>query len=173
LLHLGHVRHLEEARSHGDMLVVTVTADRFVNKGPGRPVFSGQLRAQMLAALEHVDFVAINEAPTAVAALETLRPSVYVKGSDYANAEEDVTGGIIEERQAVESHGGRLVFTDDITFSSSKLINRYLGVYDSELHAYLEDARERDPLPRLLELLDRVKGQRVLLVGDTIIDEYR
>lgn len=173
LLHLGHVRHLEEARSHGDMLVVTVTADRFVNKGPGRPVFSGQLRVQMLAALEHVDFVAINEAATAVAALEVLRPSIYVKGSDYANAEEDVTGGIIEERATVERHGGRLVFTDDITFSSSKLINRYLGVYDSELHAYLEDVRERDPLPRLLELLDRVKDHRVLLVGDTIIDEYR
>lgn len=173
LLHLGHVRHLEEARSHGDMLVVTVTADRFVNKGPGRPVFSGQLRAQMLAALEHVDYVAINEAPTAVTVLEALRPSVYVKGSDYANAEEDVTGGILDERAAVERHGGRLVFTDDITFSSSKLINRYLGVYDSELHAYLEDSRERDPLPRMLELLDRVKDQRVLLVGDTIIDEYR
>jgi rfaE bifunctional protein nucleotidyltransferase chain/domain len=173
LLHLGHVRHLEEARSHGDMLVVTVTADRFVNKGPGRPVFSEQLRAQMLAALEYVDYVAINEAPTAVAVLEKVRPSVYVKGSDYANAAEDITGGIIEERRAVEEHGGRLVFTDDITFSSSQLINRYLGVYDSELQAYLEDARDGGLLPRLLELLERIKDYKVLLVGDAIIDEYR
>lgn len=173
LLHLGHVRHLEEARSHGDMLVVTVTADRFVNKGPGRPVFSEQLRAQMLAALEHVDYVAVNEAPTAVTVLETIRPSVYVKGSDYANAEEDVTGGIVDERLAVERHGGRLAFTDDITFSSSQLINRYLGVYDSELHAYLEEAREQALLPRLLQLLEQVRDYRVLLVGDAIIDEYR
>jgi len=55
LLHLGHVRHLEAARRLGDVLVVTVTADRFVNKGPGRPVFNEALRAEMLAALEYVD----------------------------------------------------------------------------------------------------------------------
>lgn len=173
LLHLGHVRHLEEARGHGDLLVVTVTADRFVNKGPGRPVFSEHLRAQMLAALEQVDFVAVSEAPTAMAILDAVRPSVYVKGSDYANADDDVTGGIVDERRAVESHGGRLVFTDDITFSSSQLINRYLGVYDSELHAYLETAREKNILPRLLQLLEKIDGYRVLLVGDAIIDEYR
>src|SRR6201997_5886720 len=70
LLHLGHVRHLEAARRLGDVLVVTVTADRFVNKGPGRPVFNEGLRGEMLAALEYVDWVAINEAPDAVTAIE-------------------------------------------------------------------------------------------------------
>lgn len=173
LLHLGHVRHLEEARRHGDMLVVTVTADPFVNKGPGRPVFSELLRAQMIAALEHVDLVAVNPAPTAVNVLNTVKPSVYVKGSDYADAAADVTGGIVDERNAVETHGGRMVFTDDITFSSSSLINRYLGVYDAELQAYLEEARERNMLARSIELLESVRSKRVLLVGDTIIDEYR
>ncbi|HYE50516.1 MAG TPA: PfkB family carbohydrate kinase [Azospirillaceae bacterium] len=173
LLHLGHVRHLEEARRHGDMLVVTLTADRHVNKGPGRPVFSEQLRAQMVAALEHVDLVGINHEPTAVNVLHTVKPSVYVKGSDYANAADDVTGKIVDERDAVEAHGGRVVFTDDITFSSSSLINKYLGVYDTELAAYLEDARAQNLLPRLIEVIESVADKRVLLVGDTIIDEYR
>jgi len=173
LLHLGHVRHLEEARRHGDMLVVTLTADKHVNKGPGRPVFSEQLRAQMIAALEHVDYVAVNPAPTAVNVLNTVKPSVYVKGSDYANAADDVTGGIIDERNAVEAHGGRIAFTDDITFSSSALINKYLGVYDTELQAYLESAREQNLLPRMIELIESVRDMKVLLVGDTIIDEYR
>ena len=59
LLHMGHVRHLEEARSHGDILIVTITADAYVNKGPGKPVFSAALRAEMLAALSCVDFVDI------------------------------------------------------------------------------------------------------------------
>jgi rfaE bifunctional protein kinase chain/domain/rfaE bifunctional protein nucleotidyltransferase chain/domain len=173
LLHLGHVRHLEEACTHGDMLVVTVTADRYVNKGPGRPVFSELLRAQMLAALEQVDYVAVNHAPTAVNALSAVRPSVYVKGSEYANAADDVTGGIVDEREAVEAHGGRIAFTDDITFSSSSLINKYLGVYDAELHAYLEDARDRDLLPVMLRAVEAVRDLKVLVVGDTIIDEYR
>lgn len=173
LLHLGHVRHLEEAARHGDMLVVTVTADPYVNKGPGRPVFSELLRAQMIAAMEHVDFVAINHAPTAVDVLKAVKPDVYVKGSDYADAKEDVTGGITQERYAVEAYGGRIVFTDDITFSSSSLINRFLGVYDADLHAYLEEAREGDLLSRLLDALESVKDFKVLVVGDAIIDEYR
>lgn len=173
LLHLGHVRHLEEAARHGDMLVVTVTADPFVNKGPGRPVFSELLRAQMIAALEHVDLVAVNHAATAVNVIEAVQPTVYVKGPDYVSADKDVTGGIIAERSAVEAGGGRIVFTDDITFSSSELINRFLGVYDAELHAYLEEARERNLLPRLLDALEAVKDFKVLLVGDAIIDEYQ
>ena len=72
LLHLGHVRHLEAARRLGDVLFVTVTADRFVNKGPGRPVFNEALRAEMLAALEYVDWVAINPSPDAVGAIAAI-----------------------------------------------------------------------------------------------------
>src|ERR1700719_4106564 len=78
LLHLGHVRHLEAARRQGDILVVTVTADRFVNKGPGRPVFNAELRAEMLATLAYVDWVAINDAADAVSAIERIRPSIYI-----------------------------------------------------------------------------------------------
>lgn len=173
LLHLGHVRHLEEARRFGDLLVVTLTADRHVNKGPGRPVFSEQLRAQMVAALEHVDHVAVSTEPTAVSVLHTIKPSVYVKGSEYANDADDITGGIIDERNAVQAHGGHIAFTDDITFSSSTLINKYLGVYDADLQAYLEQAREADLLSRLLAAIESVRDFKVLLVGDTIVDEYR
>ena len=143
-VHMGHVRHLEAARREGDVLIVTVTADRFVNKGPGRPIFPELLRAEMLAALEYVDWVGINHAPIAENVLDTVKPDVYVKGSDYENPEDDITGKIADERDAVERHGGRLVFTKDITFSSSSLINRYLNVYDPPLRDFLDaDARER------------------------------
>src|ERR1700722_18181016 len=94
LLHLGHVRHLESARALGDVLVVTLTADRFVNKGPGRPVFGEELRAEMLANLQYVDWVGINDSPDAIAALESIRPDIYVKGSDYQDPQGDVTGKI-------------------------------------------------------------------------------
>jgi rfaE bifunctional protein nucleotidyltransferase chain/domain len=110
LLHLGHVRHLEAACKLGDVLIVTVTADRFVNKGPGRPVFGEVLRAEMLANLANVDWVGINESADAVSAIETIRPSVYVKGQDYVNPQGDITGKITYERNAVEAHGGRVLF---------------------------------------------------------------
>src|SRR6202040_2515163 len=70
LLHLGPGRPLEAARKLGDVLIVTVTGDRFVNKGPGRPVFKGDLRAEMLATLEYVDWVAVNDSADAVSAIE-------------------------------------------------------------------------------------------------------
>jgi rfaE bifunctional protein nucleotidyltransferase chain/domain len=173
LVHMGHIRHMEAARREGDILIVTLTVDRHVNKGPGRPIFPDHMRAEMLAAIEHVDYVGINEDPTAESVLRTIKPSVYVKGSDYENPEEDVTGGISREREALEDHGGKLVFTKDITFSSSSLINRYLDVYDPPLRDYLSGFRKKTDLDSLVSLLDSVKGLRVLMVGETIIDEYQ
>ena len=173
LLHMGHVRHLEEARRQGDALLVTVTDDAFVNKGPGRPVFTAALRAEMLGALAYVDAVAINRAPTAENVIAAIRPDVYVKGSDYAEAKDDVTGKIVDERRSVEAHGGRIHFTDDIVFSSSTLLNRHFDVHEPELQAYLDGLRGRDALGQLLDLLESIRDKRVLLVGDAIIDEYQ
>ncbi|WP_084536565.1 PfkB family carbohydrate kinase [Azospirillum halopraeferens] len=173
LLHLGHVRHLTEAKNNGDVLMVTISADQFVNKGPGRPVFTEALRAEMLAALSIVDYVAISRNPGAEAVIEALRPSVYVKGSEYMRPEQDVTGRIVSERQAVERHGGRLVFTDDITFSSSTLLNRHFSIYPPDLQEYLAERRQSGMLDQLTGLIDRIAGMRVLFVGDTILDEYQ
>jgi rfaE bifunctional protein nucleotidyltransferase chain/domain len=172
LVHMGHVRHFEVARQEGNILIVTTTADAFVNKGPGRPIFTEQLRAEMLAALQAVDWVGINHGPTAEAILDTIRPDVYVKGSDYENPEDDVTGMIVRERDAVEKHGGKIVFTKDITFSSSELINKYLGVYDSSLQGYLDKLRGTGTAQKIEELIERVRDYKVLVVGDSIIDEY-
>jgi rfaE bifunctional protein nucleotidyltransferase chain/domain len=173
LLHLGHVRHLEAARKHGDVLVVTLTADRFVNKGPGRPVFTEILRAEMLATLQYVDWVAINESPDAVNAIERIKPHIYIKGQDYQNPEGDVTGKITNEREAVEAHGGRLEFTDEVTFSSTELINRHLNVFEPHIRDHLDSLRRDGGLAKLMELIDSIKDYRVLLVGDAIIDEYQ
>ena len=173
LLHIGHLRHLRQARGQGTRLMVTVTADAEVNKGPGRPVFGEKVRAEMLAALDCVDWVGISHAPAAEAVIHAIKPQVYVKGSDYADAEADITGKIVDERRAVESHGGRVVFTEDVAFSSSALINRHLKVFDPTLDQFLEAERDKDVLPGLLELIDRVRDYRVLIVGDAIIDDYK
>lgn len=172
LVHMGHVRHFQAARKEGDLLVVTLTTEKHVNKGPGRPIFNDSLRAEMLAALEPVDLVAVSPHPSAEQVIEAIKPSVYVKGSDYANPDDDVTGKIRDERAAVEKHGGRVVFTRDITFSSSSLINQFMDVFDPELRGYLGEARERDMETQVLEALERLAGLKVLVIGDAIIDEY-
>lgn len=129
LMHTGHIRHLQRARQEGDALVVTVTGDAYVNKGPGRPVFNEQLRADSLAALACVDYLAINYSATAIEALHVIQPSIYAKGSDYRSHGDDVTGNIAREQEAVEAHGGQVFYTDEITFSSSSLLNEHFGVF--------------------------------------------
>src|SRR4030043_349355 len=119
LLHPGHIRHLEAAKREGDVLFVTITKDVHVAKGPGRPVFNERLRAESVAALECVDFVTLTETPTAVESIKALKPHVYVKGKDYADEKEDLTGKIHDEEDAIKSIGGRIHLTGQVTFSST------------------------------------------------------
>jgi len=173
LLHLGHVRHLEAARHEGDVLIVSVTDDAHVNKGPDRPIFPTLMRVEMLASLGTVDWVVINDAPTAIPVLQTIEPNIYIKGNEYSHAEDDITGMIAEEQLTVEASGGRIVFTSDIVFSSSALINKYMNVHDPSLREYLEDFSHHTSLDDIFSLIDQVVNFRVLLVGDAIIDEYQ
>lgn len=173
LLHIGHIRHLEGAKRMGQVLVVTVTPDHHVNKGPNRPAFSEQLRAEAIAALDCVDFVAINKWATAVETLHLVRPHVYAKGAEYREADKDVTGGITLESEAAEAVGARVAFTDDITFSSSNLLNRFMPVLSDEARAFLADFGTRHDFREINGYFDRMSKLKVLVVGETIIDEYQ
>jgi len=172
LLHAGHIHHLKEAKKLGDQLCVTLTADAFVNKGPGRPVFNEQIRAEVLAALEVVDYVAINEAVTSENVIQSLRPDVYVKGAEYAQAEEDVTGNISKETRQVEAYGGKVVYTDGITFSSSNLLNQFFDVFDKETRSFLQAFKQQFSLDEVLAAVASLSELKVAVLGEAIIDEY-
>lgn len=172
LMHAGHIRHLQRARTEGDALVVTLTADAHVNKGPGRPVFSQDLRAETLAALACVDYVAISNEVTSISVIHSLKPNVYVKGGEYRVAADDITGNIARERSAVEEHGGELRFTDEITFSSTSLLNEHFGVFSEETRLYLQTIRSRYTHKDVIESVRTLQNKRVLVVGDAIIDQY-
>ncbi len=172
LLHIGHIRYFEQACKLGNILVVTLTPDRFVDKGPHRPAFNETLRAEALASLGVIDYVAINEWSTAENTLRVLKPSFYVKGAEFKKLV-DPTGKIQEEAKAVSEIGGRLIFTDDIIFSSSNLINKYLSDFPEEISSYLELFRNRYQPTDLIQVLDRMSELKVLVIGDTILDEYQ
>jgi cytidyltransferase-like protein len=120
LVHIGHLIHFEEARTLGDVLVVTVTADKHITKKRA-VTFPEDYRARQVAALEIVDYVAIVHEPTALSAIEALRPDVYVKGPEYADTTLDTSRSIYHEMRVLESYGGRIHFTSGETFSSTKL----------------------------------------------------
>ena len=124
LMHPGHIKYFQAAKTMGDVLVVTISPDRFVDKGPDRPVFNEDLRAESIAALECVDYVAINKWPTAEETLRLIRPDIYVKGQEFENME-DKTGKIQKEVEVIKEIGAEIRFTHEIVFSSTKLLNQY------------------------------------------------
>jgi rfaE bifunctional protein nucleotidyltransferase chain/domain len=172
LLHLGHMKHFEAAAKAADVLVVTVTPDRFVNKGPGRPVFTESLRMDAIAALEAVDYVALNKWETAIETIKIVRPDFYVKGQDYKDRQKDITGNIGLEEAAVESVGGQFYITEEIQFSSSNLINEHFNPNDDSVQEYLSAFRKKYDAARVIGEIEKLKNLRVLVIGDTIIDEY-
>jgi len=173
LLHIGHIRHLEQARRMGDVLVVTLTSDRYVNKGPGLPAFNENLRAEAIASLNCVDYVAISRWPTAEETLRLLKPSLYVRGSEFKNVPIDINSISNREERVAEEIGAKLAYTEEIAFSSSTLINRYLSKLPEEIHEYLSVFRQRYRQQDLIKVLDDMHSLNVLVIGDTILDEYQ
>jgi rfaE bifunctional protein nucleotidyltransferase chain/domain len=171
LLHPGHIRHFEAARREGDVLVVTLTQDRHVDKGPGRPVFNERLRLESIAALESVDQVALNAWPTAVETIHLLKPDVYAKGEEYRARERDLTA-IADEEQAIVEEGGRIHFTADVAFSSSHLLNAHFDLFSADASAFLERFRSRHSADEIIDLLKSLAEIKAVVVGDTIVDEY-
>lgn len=126
LLHIGHLRGLQAARSLGDYLVVGVNGDASVHrlKGPGRPLQPAEHRAELLAALECVDFVVIFDEPTPAEALARLRPDVHCKGADYAPP----AGKPVPEAAVVAAYGGRIEFLPLVpSLSTSELLRRVVA----------------------------------------------
>jgi bifunctional ADP-heptose synthase (sugar kinase/adenylyltransferase) len=95
-----------------------------------------------------------------------------VKGGEYIDPKQDMTGKIVAERELVESFGGKLVFTQDITFSSSNLLNKFFAFHDEDARNYLAHMRDANVEPELKRLFDRIEGMRFVIVGETIIDRY-
>ena len=172
LMHVGHIKYFQEAKEMGDILVVTITPDRFVNKGPNRPVFNEYLRAESIAALGVVDYISINEWSSAIETIKALKPDLYVKGPDYKDYSQDLTGNILLEENAVKSVGGEIAFTSDITFSSSALINQHISQLSNEQKQYIDDLRVKYKFNDIVKYFESLTKLKVLLVGEVIIDEY-
>src|SRR5215470_960771 len=117
IVHPGHVRHLLYAKSKGDILIASLTADAHITKANFRPFVPEQLRAFNLAALEVVDYVVIDRNATPIDNIGIIKPDFFAKGYEYAR--DGLHPRTAEEKQIVESYGGELILTPgDIVYSS-------------------------------------------------------
>lgn len=172
LVHPGHILHFQEAKAQGDILVVSVTAAKYVRKGPGRPYFDDEMRLKFLAAIECIDYVMLSEGYTVDDIIQCVEPDIYVKGQEYSNSENDITGKIDEEAEAVRSHGGSVYYTSGQTFSSTKLINNAFPALSNDVKEYMKEFSKRHSMNSFKEYIKKISKLKVLVLGDTIIDKY-
>jgi len=170
LVHPGHIRHLVFAKQKVSKLIVSITSDVHVKKAELRPYVPQILRAENLAALEFVDFVIIDENETPIKNLKRIKPDYFVKGYEYAKNETSLRTQ--EEINVLKSYGGQFLFTPgDFVLSSSKIIESDkpdLSII--KLKSLMEG--EKVTFSDIKETLLKFKNCEVLVVGDTIIDNY-
>jgi len=170
LVHPGHIRHLTYAKSKADVLIASLTCDAYIEKSNYRPFVPQQLRAMNLAALEVVDYVLIDQNATPIQNILSLEPDYFAKGYEYFDG--GVKTRTQEEVQALESFGGEIIFTPgDVVFSSSAFIEKATPNIAAEKLAALMES-EKITFDDLRDTLSRMKGCRVRVLGDTIVDSY-
>lgn len=175
LLHYGHLEHILDAKKQGDILVVSVTAAKYVNKGPGRPYFGDMQRLEFLSNLEAVDYVILSEAVTVHEVVDYVQPDVYAKGKEYSNASNDITGNIGSEEEAVRKYGGEIYYTEGEVYSSTKLLNNFFSALPEDvmnLSLSLKKKYGDGLMDEIREDVERFRKLKILVVGDIIFDEY-
>lgn len=169
-LHIGYVRHLQHARRLGDLLVVTVIPDEFIDFGPARPAFTEQFRLEALAALECVDFVALSQGPTAVEDVRRLRPAVFARGAEAREQESEEV--LAREKEALAAVGASLEYTEELSLSSTRQLQELTYSHPLAVSEFLAGFRTRHRAADVVDWLRRTRDMRVLVVGEAIIDDY-
>jgi rfaE bifunctional protein kinase chain/domain len=170
VVHPGHVRHLLYAKTKGDILVASLTADEHIMKADFRPYVPEDLRAINLAALEVVDYVIVDRRATPLQNLAAIQPDYFAKGYEYSSS--GVNPKTQEEIEVLDTYGGEVIFTPgDIVYSSSALIELAPPKIATEKLMTLMNA-EGISFSALNEALEKFKGIKVHVVGDTIVDSY-
>lgn len=173
LLHIGHINYFSAAKKLGDILVVSVTEDKFVNKGPGRPAFKIKNRIEFLKEINSINFVCISNAPTAEKIIKNLKPNIYCKGIDYYKTSNKQDKNLNLEIKALKSIGGRFSIIKEESFSSSKTINdNGLQNFSEDCREFINSIRKNFNLSKILKRLELIRNKKVLLLGETIIDKY-
>ena len=170
VVHPGHVRHLLYGKSKGEILIVGITADKYIKKGIYRPFVPESLRALNLAAFQMVDYVIIDNNEKPLKNLLLLKPDYFAKGFEYKSS--DLPIATKEEAKIVEGYGGEMIFTPgDIIYSSTALLN----IFEPNIETYkLMDLMNENKISfnNLRKSLEKIKKIKVHVVGDTIIDTY-
>ncbi len=176
IIHLGHIEYFKEAKNFGDILVASVTSDKYVKKGLNRPFFNEDLRINMLNELSIIDYIVLSNEPSSIKIIKSLKPNYYIKGPDYKVKENDRAGNLKDEEIEVKKNNGVLGFTSGEILSSTKILN-----YNFEKFKVLSTIERENKLKNIdtnkiyenYKLsLKKVRNEKILVIGEVILDNY-
>jgi rfaE bifunctional protein kinase chain/domain/rfaE bifunctional protein nucleotidyltransferase chain/domain len=173
LLHIGHINYFRSSKKLGDILVVSVTTDKFVNKGPGRPAFSISNRLKFLQEVRCIDYIYPSNEPTSDKVIKNLKPNFYCKGNDYSISKINDDENLKKEVNALKLIKGKFKIINEISFSSSKYINaNSLQNFSQDCKDYVNSIKRKYTINEIIKNFENTKKKSVLVIGETIIDKY-
>lgn len=170
VIHEGHINHFNDSKKRCDILVVSITDDQFVKKGPNQPYNSSEKRARVLDELKSVDYVFVNKEITSISLINVLKPNLYFKGMDYLK--KDFTDNLRKEILAVKKNKGKVFFTKTEVMSSTKIINNLLIPWTNEQKKFLGNINKYNSFDSILEKFEKLKNVQIDIIGEPIIDNY-
>ena len=170
VIHEGHINHFYDSKKRCDTLVVSITDDQFVKKGPYQPYNTSLKRAKVLDALKYIDYVYINKDFTAVNLINVLKPNLYFKGLDYLK--KDLTGNLRKEIFAVKKNYGKIFLTKTRVMSSTKIINNALIPWTKEQKNFLTKITKHHSFNYIIEQFEKLKNIQIDIIGEPIVDSY-
>jgi rfaE bifunctional protein nucleotidyltransferase chain/domain len=170
IIHKGHIEHFKESKKKCDILVVSVTDDKYVNKGPLQPFNTSLARAKVLEELKVVDYIYINKDVTPINLIKLLKPHFYFKGKDYSKL--DFTGNLQKEIREVKKFKGKTIITKTKLLSSTKILNNSFLPWNEKQKKFLINFNKNNQLNNILKCFDLLKNLEINLIGDPILDSY-
>lgn len=168
--HYGHLEHFTFAKKHGDILIVSVTSDKFVKKGTDRPYYSINERLKILNSLNIIDYLIVSDAENGIKMIESIKPNFYCKGIEYKAKNNDLTGNISKEINVLKKYNGKIIYSDKKTLSSSNIINNITNIKNIHQKRFISNFSNKNL--DLMNLIKRLSKINVLTLGEFIIDEY-
>jgi rfaE bifunctional protein nucleotidyltransferase chain/domain len=176
LIHKGHLDYFREAKALGEILVASVTDDKYVNKGFNRPYFNSNDRIRFLSELDIIDYVVLSKNKSSFEIINSLKPNYYVKGPDYLKKKNDKAGNLDIEKNILKKNGGKIVFTTGPMMSSTKIINENFDEFKI-IPKFLKQnnifSLNKNKMIKDLQMIEgRIKRKKILILGEIILDNY-
>ncbi len=170
VLHYGHLEHLREAKNKVDILIVSVTADKFIKKGPLQPYNNEIKRLELIEHIDLVNFVYLDRNECADKVIGNLKPHFYFKGKDYLD--KDITNNLSKEIKILKKNRGKFVITKTELMSSTKIINNKLSFFSKKQKKVIKKLQRLNAFDNILNSFELCKNLEIDIIGDPIIDSY-